>query len=106
MFVLLGDLVANFVCAACMCVRLAILYLLPVCAACMCATCSFTWLVCATCSFTWLVCAGVLLGILRILFEWKLLSVVIPGYSCTLVLTYFSSKEYVAIAWDSAGVST
>jgi len=52
------------------------------------------------------VASGVLLGILRILFRWKLLYVIVPGYAITLLLTYFSSKEYVAIAWDSAGVTT
>jgi len=52
------------------------------------------------------VASGVTLGILRILFEWRLLSLVVPGYGITLALTYFSNKEYVAIAWDSAGVTT
>lgn len=52
------------------------------------------------------VASGVTLGILRIVFAWKLVSVIVPGYGITLVLTYFSSKEYVAIAWDSAGVTT
>ena len=30
----------------------------------------------------------------------------IPFYAVAIVLTYFSSEEFVNIAWDSAGVTT
>ena len=33
-------------------------------------------------------------------------SLLVPGYLTALVLTWFSSEEYVNVAWDSAGVTT
>jgi len=52
------------------------------------------------------VASGVLIGVLRILYQWRLLYLLITAYTLAIALTLFSSKEYVAIAWDSAGVTT
>ena len=32
--------------------------------------------------------------------------VLLPGYCIALLLTYFSTEEFVNISWDSAGVTT
>jgi hypothetical protein len=49
---------------------------------------------------------GIGIGVLKIIFSIPLAWLLIPGYSLALVLTYFSSEEFVNIAWDSAGVTT
>jgi hypothetical protein len=49
---------------------------------------------------------GILLGVSKILFDIPLAYLLIPGYTILLVVTYFSSEEYVNIGWDSAGVTT
>ncbi|HEY5720185.1 MAG TPA: DUF1538 family protein, partial [Gammaproteobacteria bacterium] len=33
-------------------------------------------------------------------------ALLLPGYGLALVLTWFSSEEFVNVAWDSAGVTT
>jgi len=45
---------------------------------------------------------GVGCGIFDLPLAWLLL----PGYLLALVLTFFSSEEFVNVAWDSAGVTT
>ncbi|WP_114418239.1 DUF1538 domain-containing protein [Marinospirillum perlucidum] len=50
--------------------------------------------------------SGILLGVLKIIFDWPLAWLLIPFYLLALLLTYFSSEEFVNIAWDSAGVTT
>jgi hypothetical protein len=52
------------------------------------------------------VAAGVCAGILRLVFEIPLLYLVLPGVAVVALLSIFSSPEHLAIAWDSAGVTT
>lgn len=49
---------------------------------------------------------GITIGVLKIIFTIPLAWLLIPGYSLALVLTVFSTEEFVNIAWDSAGVTT
>lgn len=49
---------------------------------------------------------GIALGVARIIYDWPLVWLLVPGYALALVLTRVSSEEFVNIAWDSAGVTT
>ncbi len=49
---------------------------------------------------------GIALGVLKIVLDISLASLLIPGYLIAVALTWFSSEEYVNVAWDSAGVTT
>ena len=49
---------------------------------------------------------GLTIGVLRLIFNVKLIYILLPAYSVALVLTFFASEEYVCVAWDSAGVTT
>ncbi len=49
---------------------------------------------------------GIALGIAKILFEIDLAMLLIPLYLIALLLTFFSTEEFVNVAWDSAGVTT
>jgi len=49
---------------------------------------------------------GIAVGVSRIIFDWPLAWLVVPGYTLALVLTWLSTEEFVSIAWDSAGVTT
>jgi hypothetical protein len=49
---------------------------------------------------------GISLGVLKIIFEIPIAYLLLPGYILGLVLTAFSSEEFVNVAWDSAGVTT
>jgi hypothetical protein len=49
---------------------------------------------------------GIALGVGKIVFNFDLASVLIPLYLLAVVLTYFSTEEFVNVAWDSAGVTT
>ncbi len=49
---------------------------------------------------------GIALGVVKIIYAFPITWLIIPGYLIALVLTFFSSEEYVNIAWDSAGVTT
>jgi len=49
---------------------------------------------------------GTALGISKILFDLPLAMLLLPGYLLALIMTIFSSEEYVNLAWDSAGVTT
>lgn len=49
---------------------------------------------------------GIALGVARIIYDWSLVWLLVPGYVLALVLTWLSSEEFVNIAWDSAGVTT
>jgi hypothetical protein len=49
---------------------------------------------------------GISVGIIKIIFNLHLGWMLIPAYLFAVVLTYFSSEEFVNIAWDSAGVTT
>ena len=49
---------------------------------------------------------GIALGVAKIVFGFSIAWLLIPGYLLAVVLTYFSTEEFVNIAWDSAGVTT
>ena len=49
---------------------------------------------------------GLAIGISKIIFNIPIMSLILPFYALGVVLTYFSSEEFVNIAWDSAGVTT
>ena len=49
---------------------------------------------------------GIALGIAKIIFDFNVAYVIIPLYSLSLIMTWFSSEEFVNVAWDSAGVTT
>jgi len=49
---------------------------------------------------------GIALGVGKIVFSLDLVSILIPLYLLAIVLTYFSTEEFVNVAWDSAGVTT
>ncbi len=49
---------------------------------------------------------GIALGVLKIVFDLPIVWLLVPGYLTALVLTLFSTEEYVNVAWDSAGVTT
>ena len=49
---------------------------------------------------------GLSLGVLKIIFEIPIAYLLLPGYALGIVLTAFSSEEFVNVAWDSAGVTT
>jgi hypothetical protein len=49
---------------------------------------------------------GITLGVLKIIFDIPLSYLLIPSYVLAVILTLFSSEEFVNIAWDSAGVTT
>lgn len=52
------------------------------------------------------VAAGISLGVLKITYNWPLAWMLIGPYIVLLVMTHFSTEEYVNIGWDSAGVTT
>jgi len=52
------------------------------------------------------VSVGVSLGVLKIIYDIDLMYFLLPLYPFAMVLTYFSRDEVVAVAWDSAGVTT
>jgi len=49
---------------------------------------------------------GIAIGLLKLIFELPLIWLILPGYLLAVVLTYFSTEEFVNVAWDSAGVTT
>ncbi|HEY5789796.1 MAG TPA: DUF1538 domain-containing protein [Gammaproteobacteria bacterium] len=49
---------------------------------------------------------GIAVGVLKIVFDLPIAALLLPGYGLALVLTWFSSEEFVNVAWDSAGVTT
>lgn len=52
------------------------------------------------------VATGILLGVTKLIFNYNLLYILIPGYVIAVILTTMSSEEFVNIGWDSAGVTT
>jgi hypothetical protein len=52
------------------------------------------------------VASGVALGVAKIVFQWPIMPLLLGGYTVALAGTLWSSEEYVALAWDSAGVTT
>jgi len=52
------------------------------------------------------VSAGIVLGVAKLIFDFNLLYILIPGYIIAVILTAMSTEEFVNIGWDSAGVTT
>jgi len=52
------------------------------------------------------VATGIVLGLTKLIFNYNLLYILVPGYVIAVVLTFMSSEEFVNIGWDSAGVTT
>ena len=52
------------------------------------------------------VAIGIMLGIVKLIFDFNILYILIPGYTLGVVLTYLSTEEFVNVGWDSAGVTT
>jgi hypothetical protein len=49
---------------------------------------------------------GIATGLAKLIFDLPLVWLVVPPYLLALVLTFFSTEEFVNVAWDSAGVTT
>ena len=49
---------------------------------------------------------GMLLGVIKIIWNVPLVYLLIPPYLLLLIITKISTEEFVNIAWDSAGVTT
>ena len=49
---------------------------------------------------------GIALGVAKMVFAFSIAWLLLPGYLIAVILTYFSSEEFLNIAWDSAGVTT
>jgi hypothetical protein len=52
------------------------------------------------------VACGIALGVAKLIFDFHLVWLLLPGYFIAITLTFFSSEEFVNVAWDSAGVTT
>jgi hypothetical protein len=52
------------------------------------------------------VALGIALGVVKLVQGIDLHWFLLPGYALLLALTFFSTEEYVNVAWDSAGVTT
>ena len=52
------------------------------------------------------VATGIMLGVTKLIFDYNLLYILVPGYIIALVLTLISSEAFVNVGWDSAGVTT
>ena len=49
---------------------------------------------------------GIALGVAKIVFNLDLFLLLMPLYGLGILLTFFSTEEFVNVAWDSAGVTT
>ncbi len=49
---------------------------------------------------------GIAIGVAKLIFDLPLVWLILPGYLLAIVLTFFSTEEFVNVAWDSAGVTT
>tara|TARA_A200000113_G_scaffold10844_1_gene10479 strand:+ start:41 stop:1831 length:1791 start_codon:yes stop_codon:yes gene_type:complete len=49
---------------------------------------------------------GIMLGVLKLIFGFHIMYILIPGYTLGLILTLLSTEEFVNVGWDSAGVTT
>jgi hypothetical protein len=52
------------------------------------------------------VAVGIAMGIAKLVIGFDLMTVLIPLYLVGVLLTIFSTEEFVNVAWDSAGVTT
>ena len=49
---------------------------------------------------------AIVIGVLRILKAWSLPKLIIIGYVCVVIMTYFAPPEIIGLAYDSGGVTT
>ncbi len=49
---------------------------------------------------------GILIGVIKIIWSLPLIWLILPPYVLLMILSAFSTEEFVNIAWDSAGVTT
>ncbi len=52
------------------------------------------------------VACGIATGLAKLIFNLPLIWLIVPGYLLAVILTFFSTEEFVNVAWDSAGVTT
>ncbi len=52
------------------------------------------------------VATGIMLGVLKLIYGFHIMYILIPGYTLGLILTFLSTEEFVNVGWDSAGVTT
>ena len=52
------------------------------------------------------VATGIMLGVLKLIFDFHIMYIQVPGYTLGLILTLLSTEEFVNVGWDSAGVTT
>lgn len=52
------------------------------------------------------VACGIGLGVIKLIFDFHLAYLLVPFYILAVTLTFFSTEEFVNVAWDSAGVTT
>ena len=49
---------------------------------------------------------GIAVGVAKLMFDLPLVWILVPAYLFAIVLTFFSTEQFVNVAWDSAGVTT
>jgi hypothetical protein len=49
---------------------------------------------------------GIAIGLCKLIFDWPLVALIVPGYVAAIALTVVSNETFVNVAWDSAGVTT
>ena len=52
------------------------------------------------------VSVGIALGVAKLVFALDLMTMLLPLYAVGVIMTIFSTEEFVNVAWDSAGVTT
>ena len=52
------------------------------------------------------VSVGIALGVAKLIIGFDLMSILLPLYIIGVLLTIFSTEEFVNVGWDSAGVTT
>ena len=52
------------------------------------------------------VATGIMLGVLKLIYGFHIMYILVPGYTIGLILTLLSTEEFVNVGWDSAGVTT
>jgi len=50
--------------------------------------------------------AGILLGVIRIIYKLNFVAMLLPLYAVAVILSIPSSEDFVSVAWDCAGVTT
>jgi hypothetical protein len=52
------------------------------------------------------VAGGLMIGVLKVIFDFPLVYALVPSYLLAALMTAFSSEEMVNLAWDASGVTT